>query len=1299
MTFIDPPIPDIPTPVSPSRPLFGPDIQQPVVPRLPEHQSSFLSKWQELSPLLESDPRFNAQGINAVYGLDRERLVRGQRPLTRQQTTRAALAASTRRTVTAEPDRDWWNVPGNFVRDLRNMVTAIPQIPMALVEEVRELPSAPQHISQAFARGDLGGVLEAPGVRFLPGAYVGANLLRGDWRQVLETPLMSALDVAPVTKQLGVNQAVRRAVARTPVGRAASAVKSTIADSRAGVAVRSRVGGDARALGRIVGTLEAQIGDAVRESTGAVPPALRSTEFRRSLTNIVREARQLAEKFPEAQDGAWRQRVTQVAKLGDPDSLASLTEREAAFVQATRELNERIASTVSAATGEFVSYGGEWYTADVGNRLWAMQGRARRARELAGISRAMSDVRFGPLDDTALRRVDTLVGEIRATLDRDTAAAPRRPGDKTRAVRADESRTGALSKREKQTRIRGLLHALDMQGVDVSDLQTVLRRSRDLDDFRVALDAWTPNPRPLVNPADMLAVVNKYGRNWTRAGELKQALRSGNWREARRIAKAIGANRKATIPEVADWYDTLERLAARDIRFGRDFARHTDVAANRAERVLERARAENAPARFGDLIEREADKTLTQRALSKHAATVGVVDDATRDRITQAILDRRYRDAGLSEAEVIQHRVEIARTWERLKAAGYDPVFVHRVPEHKIGQLLAPKLSEIGYTPSATRVRTIDSTPYIDDLTVAIPHEGMEFLQRELAEDIISEVRSRWGITAEDAYNQFRDEAQYLASVDRRFSFQQHLDRLVNKHYTSFNPETFGYNWPSKRLSQLTESQWFIPKHVADALLQYHNPKYSKLAVAIEPAMKVFRTALLPLSPRWHVNNIIGGGIMVSAETSPLAFRHVGVIRQFLRGADDVIPDWMRDELNVLKGGDRRAFAEANYYTGRTLGRLQMEAMQSRLGRAARRVVGEGSIGQRIVDKSFDFNEWVDNLFRGSAAMEAYEKAIKRGADESVARSVAIESMRRVLPDWTAMTAFERGVLRQIFPFYNFVGWLIRRVWNYPADHPVRTAILGSITRAELDDLDGLPDRFLGMFFWGKEDPVTGARNAIQVGAMNPFADVADYFTVLGWASAMNPLLGTAAEQLGIRNGQLEAYPDLAYDPESGKLVVKQPNLFTSVITNTLPQAELLMYVAGANRDLRDRMRTDPDGAMRTILASGGVPMPWRRISIPQEVARHEINLSEARERAQAEALRTGDDTVADNFPDARAYLDNLRAFLAQNPELAAAFNPQAITAEQVPTDRTQLTVTQQLTRPVPSQLRRPTPPMAPIGG
>jgi len=262
------------------------------------------------------------------------------------------------------------------------------------------------------------------------------------------------------------------------------------------------------------------------------------------------------------------------------------------------------------------------------------------------------------------------------------------------------------------------------------------------------------------------------------------------------------------------------------------------------------------------------------------------------------------------------------------------------------------------------------------------------------------------------------------------------------------------------------------------------------------------------------------------------------------------------------------------------------------------------------------------------------------------------------------MTAFERGVMRSIFPFYGWVGHIIRRVINYPLDHPLRAAIMSSVARAEIEDLNGLPERFLGMFIWGKPDK-NGKQSAINVGAMNPFGDTADYFTMLGWATAMNPALTTVAEQLGVRDGQLEAYPDLRWDSESGRLQVSTPGVLGSFFTNTLPQSQIAGMLIGANKDFRDRMQTDPDAAMRSLLASGGIPMPYRRVSIPMEYARTELAAYEAQSRAKGEALRTGEDSrYARSFPQLQEYLAKLRALQESNPD---ALQPFTVTPDVVP--------------------------------
>lgn len=589
----------------------------------------------------------------------------------------------------------------------------------------------------------------------------------------------------------------------------------------------------------------------------------------------------------------------------------------------------------------------------------------------------------------------------------------------------------------------------------------------------------------------------------------------------------------------------------------------------------------------------------------------------------------------------------IAPSWYKMREAGIDPLFIHHVPTGKMTHLAMPKISEIPITPSQLKKRIWDATPGYQDVLVGMQHQGIELLQRAGSEHLVDLIREASGRTKQMLMDQYRPQvARELANMDPRVANEATaMERIINREWTPFNPEVHNFHWSSAAFNKLDADSWYIPRHIADNFKMWRNPHTTIGAKAVEPVMKMFRTSLLALSPRWHVNNTIGGGLALAVE-SPSSFRFLTKAIHMVRN-----PELLPEKLRFIMRTQHSLYDEMGYRTGLSKGRWFNESS----------VLGKAKSGlNTVVDKSYSANQFVDEVYRTMAYLQGESKAIraaKRGgkilsAEEST--KAGMELANKVLQNWADMTPWERSTLRFVFPFYGWIQHITRVALRYPADHPLRVAIMGSITRAELDDLgSGLPQKFLDTFFLGNPDP-NGNQKAFVVGGLNPFRDAPDYFTLAGFMAATNPMIAVAMEKAGFKDGRTEAYPTLKYDPISGGMVAATPSLGGSLLRNTIPQAELLTMLTGVNKDYHRLMQTDPDAARRRMYALGGVPMPVRGflgqapINVPQEIGRHETTVHKAQTAAFNKALRTGDDSEANQFPALRVILHQLRQLQAQ---------------------------------------------------
>lgn len=173
----------------------------PLLLNLPKARAAMATKEQDVyTPVLQqglSDPAT----VQAIRKLDDIRALRGQMPMSKEQTLNAIKAA----TPTAESPlgqavadrpthRGITDIPGNVVRDIRDVLTSIPKLPGEIIRNVQELPQLGERL--AAAEKDPSKLSAVPFVGMIPGVYTLNNLTR-DPGAIIEHPLQTALDVMP----------------------------------------------------------------------------------------------------------------------------------------------------------------------------------------------------------------------------------------------------------------------------------------------------------------------------------------------------------------------------------------------------------------------------------------------------------------------------------------------------------------------------------------------------------------------------------------------------------------------------------------------------------------------------------------------------------------------------------------------------------------------------------------------------------------------------------------------------------------------------------------------------------------------------------------------------------------------------------------------------------------------------------------------------------------------------------------------------------------------------------------------
>lgn len=594
---------------------------------------------------------------------------------------------------------------------------------------------------------------------------------------------------------------------------------------------------------------------------------------------------------------------------------------------------------------------------------------------------------------------------------------------------------------------------------------------------------------------------------------------------------------------------------------------------------------------------------------------------------------------------------EIAASWQNLKAAGVDPVFVHRVTPGQAQSIDFPRVFHSIRKPSSVKRRTSDITPHVQDARVAISHQGLEYLGKAGSEEFANQMLLGWGRKANEAYNgkgaladEYLDKAIKLNQFNPQLSVKAHLLNLMKKDYTVYDPRGM-LAFKGGKMGSFGEEIW-MPNAMVANIKRMHDPKTHKLTAPVDQVLKVFRTSLLPLSPRWHFNNIFGGGIQIAVE-NPTALLFLAKARKAI-AEDQLLAKAGQDKLIPEKVGVGTGFGDAprevldwnkatptlfQYSAGKTLGKWYDATRKAR------------DASGKFVEKSYALNAWFDDTYRAAAYLSGSDKALRKGMTASAAQEAGIRLTRKIFQRWDEMTPIERSVIRYVFPFYGWTSHVMQYALKYPFDHPYRAAIMGSLARNEVADMgDSMPERFLNTFFLGNPDK-DGNVKTFAVGGLNPFRDVANMTTLTGALGATNPLVSIALQQAGFdpMSGGPELFPNVQYDPETGRLAAKQPGLIQTAIGSIIPQSQILTGLASKSSEFRELMKTNPEAAGRLLMSQAGLPVLLRSLNPTQEQIKGELARQEDTRVAKSDALK-GNDAALKRYPGLAPLIEQVRA-------------------------------------------------------
>jgi hypothetical protein len=244
------------------------------------------------------------------------------------------------------------------------------------------------------------------------------------------------------------------------------------------------------------------------------------------------------------------------------------------------------------------------------------------------------------------------------------------------------------------------------------------------------------------------------------------------------------------------------------------------------------------------------------------------------------------------------------------------------------------------------------------------------------------------------------------------------------------------------------------------------------------------------------------------------------------------------------------------------------------------------------------------------------------------AQEEGMRAANRTMGNLSAMSPFERQWMTTIMPFYGWTRHVLTYVAEYPVDHPYRAMFLANLANQNSDSVaNGLYTRIQNLFFLGTPNS-QGDVSAIDVRALNPLRDVANYATLGGVISALNPVISApfAVVDPQIVFGSNTLYPTLTYSQLYGTREASASGNVLTAAEQFVPELTTLDAALGLSAQYRSLQRSNPAAFTKLIFESLNIPFAQvQHINLKQIAAQQEIDRYQASSQAAQNAFESGD--------------------------------------------------------------------------
>lgn len=601
------------------------------------------------------------------------------------------------------------------------------------------------------------------------------------------------------------------------------------------------------------------------------------------------------------------------------------------------------------------------------------------------------------------------------------------------------------------------------------------------------------------------------------------------------------------------------------------------------------------------------------------------------------------------ESLVAEAQASALNELHRLRAEGIEPEYI---PHVSTAQLRADETGSYGIRllvgkgipkPDAFSARTwgMESSRY--DIMAGIHRGVKQVLDRDATVEFVDKYLSPRVSTAGDLQKTIFEYYPEIAKLSGQSVTDFMNAKLKDWNLVKFDPQSiFGFTMP-----RWGEGEVYLDKNLVNAVGKLTANKELPTGLGgLDKATRLFRFSILGLSPRYTAHILFGGSFLLALRSTPFMPFMLGDAYKALKTGQ--IPENLLTAPTNLGTTDYalRSFGNAaGKQTAHLLAQEHIEKVQKVSHVAAKPIHWLKALG----DLNLRFTHHVVNMQRAAAYLDGAAKAGRHGVTDEFGHPVEMTKERmmnegmdhaaRVMGDLRKMSPLERTVARSIVPFYGWEKHILQYVLSFPADHPWRALMLAQMGEYDTaHEPAGLPSRYQFLFFLGHPDD-QGNVTALDLRAMNPLRDVANYATLGGFIASINPVLTSAVGMVdpSITFGGTPLYPNLSYDQFYGIETAGPQGSPLTAAEAVIPQ---ISGIQGAMQLAGQRQGLSGAALTHHIFDSLGLLMETpQQINLKQEAAKTAIARYQVTKNLASNAWKTGDFSgIADlgSVPDPR---------------------------------------------------------------